>query len=127
LPNKRLVYEREFSQRDLGGTPLYLSPEQRKLNEKIENTNSRLKQFIKLPREKVDIYSAGLVLFEMCGQFKTQMERYINLDNLSKRREFPKGFTDKYYQESIIISLMTENLPEKRPSAEQYLNKSPEL
>jgi hypothetical protein len=63
----------------------------------------------------------------MCGQFKTQMERYINLDNLSKRREFPKGFTDKYYQESIIISLMTENLPEKRPSAEQYLNKSPEL
>ena len=54
----------------------------------------------------------------MCGQFKTQMERYINLDNLSKHREFPKGFTDKYYQESIIISLMTENLPEKRPSAE---------
>jgi hypothetical protein len=75
---------------------MYLSPEQKRLNDG-KLTDVRLKQFCKLPREKVDIYAAGFVLFEMCGQFKTQMERCINLENLSKNREFPKGFTDKYY------------------------------
>ena len=65
----------------------------------------------------MDIYAAGLVLFEMCGKFKTQMERCINIENLTKNREFPKGFTEKYSSESKIISLMTELLPAKRPSA----------
>ena len=48
------------------------------------------------------------------------------MDNLQKRREFPKGFTEKFYQESKIIYKMTEPLPAKRPSAAFFLNKSPE-
>lgn len=67
---------------------MYLSPEQRKYNGKEQTS---------LPREKVDIYAAGLVLFEMCGQFSTQMERCINLDNLSSKRKFPKNFEALYY------------------------------
>lgn len=55
------------------------------------------------------------------------MERCINIENLSKKREFPKGFTDRYPCESKIISMMTEVLPAKRPSAQQFLNRSPEL
>lgn len=51
-------------------------------------------------RDKVDIYAAGLILFEMCGNFTTDMERIRAYDDLQKRREFPKGFTDKFYQES---------------------------
>jgi serine/threonine protein kinase len=113
--------EREFSMRDLGGTPLYLSPEQKNLN-----GNSRRDQLCDLPREKVDIYAAGLVLFEMCGQFRTQMERCINIDNLSRNRTLPKGFKEKFYQESKVIMLMTEVIPEKRPSAAQFLDRSPE-
>jgi len=53
----------------------------------------------------------------MCGQFKTEMERCKNLENLSKNREFPKGFTEKYASESKIISMMTDHVPVKRPSA----------
>lgn len=44
---------------------MYLSPEQWKLQ------NTRKSMIGRLPREKVDIYAAGLVLFEMCGKFKT--------------------------------------------------------
>jgi hypothetical protein len=46
---------------------MYLSPEQRKLNENRQLATSRKLELGKLPREKVDIYAAGLVLFEMCG------------------------------------------------------------
>jgi hypothetical protein len=81
------------------------------------NANSRRDLICALPREKVDIYAAGLVLFEMCGQFKTQMERCINIDKLKNERKFPKGFEDKFYMESKVIKLMTDVVPEKRPSA----------
>lgn len=33
-------------------------------------------------RDKVDIYAAGLVLFEMCGNFTTDMERVVAYDDL---------------------------------------------
>lgn len=78
----------EVSSRDLGGSPMYLSPEQRTFN---------LHRQANPPREKVDIYAAGLILFEMCGKFSTQMERCINLDNLSNKRKFPKNFETLYY------------------------------
>ena len=50
-----------------------------------------------MARDKVDIYAAGLVLFEMCGNFTTDMERINAYEGLQKRREFPKGFTDNFY------------------------------
>lgn len=102
---------------------MYLSPEQRNLTSRL---NSRRTLLCALPREKVDIYAAGLVLFEMCGLFQTQMERYSNIDNLNKKRVFPKGFQEKFFQESKIITLMTDVVPEKRPSAAQFLDRSPE-
>lgn len=78
----------------------------------------------KIPLDKVDIYAAGLVLFEMCGNFRTAFERCDSLENLWKHRTFPRGFNDKYYQESKIISLMTDPVPAKRPTAANFLNKS---
>ena len=73
---------------------MYLSPEQRKLNEENAIRSDRKYQLDKLPREKVDIYAAGLVLFEMCAKFQTGMERCVSMENLSKLREkgFPNGF-----------------------------------
>ena len=100
---------------------MYLSPEQRNLC-----SSSHKSQLCAFPGEKVDIYAAGLVLFEMCGQFKTEMERCISVDRLKTKRAFPKGFEERYYQESRVILQMTQTLPEKRPSAAQFLDKSPE-
>jgi hypothetical protein len=39
-----------------------------------------------MQQDKVDIYAAGIVLFEMCGNFRTDMERYTAMENLEKRR-----------------------------------------
>lgn len=80
----------------------------------------------KIPLEKVDIYAAGLILFEMCGNFRTAAERCNALENIWKDRNFPKGFTDRFYPESKIIALLTDPVPEKRPTASFFLNKSPE-
>ena len=107
---------------------MYLSPEQKELisanNEDMKS--KRTQDLHNSQHDKIDIYAAGIVLFEMCGNFRTDMERYSAMDNLQKRREFPRGFTEKYYQESKIIYKMTEHLPAKRPSAVLFLSKSPE-
>lgn len=98
---------------------MYLSPEMKAIAKELDANSSRnpsLKAerkalLDKIPLDKVDIYAAGLVLFEMCGNFRTEFERSICLENLWNQRAFPKGFTDKYYQESKIIALMTDPVP----------------
>jgi hypothetical protein len=77
---------------------MYLSPEQKELREgTLNRKNQRAQDLVKMQQDKIDIYAAGIVLFEMCGNFRTDMERYTAMDNLQKRRQFPKGFTEKFY------------------------------
>ena len=88
---------------------MYLSPEQKELRANATELKSkRTQDLIKMQQDKIDIYAAGIVLFEMCGNFRTDMERYTAMENLEKRRQFPKGFTEKFHQESEIIYKMTE-------------------
>ena len=95
-----------MSEGGIGGTRMYLSPEMIEINKKLQQGKpeelkvKRAHLLKKVPLEKVDIYAAGLVLFEMCGNFTTAMERCNALEDLTKKRVFPKGFTDKFYQES---------------------------
>jgi len=77
-------------------------------------------------REKVDIYASGLVLFEMCAKFGTEMDRMRQCDNLKTNKSFERDFLSQYYEESKVVILMTNQLPEKRPTAAQFLDKSPE-
>jgi serine/threonine protein kinase len=82
----------QLSSRDLGGTLMYLSPEQKDFHKAQEqNINSSkqndwLKTQIKL--EKVDIYAAGLVLFELCSKFKTEMQKHKAFADLTNHRRF---------------------------------------
>ena len=62
------------------GTHLYMSPEQ--MNGKNYNY-------------KVDIYSLGIILFELLIPFSTEMERVIALTNLRKSI-FPDNFSFKF-------------------------------
>lgn len=65
------------------GTCLYMSPEQSK----------------GLPYNyKVDIYSLGLILFELLNFFSTEAERFKVLENIRKH-VFPKEFIDKFEDE----------------------------
>jgi len=62
------------------GTHLYMSPEQ--MNGQIYNY-------------KVDIYSLGIIFFELLTPFFTDMERIMTLSNL-KKSIFPKDFATNY-------------------------------
>jgi serine/threonine protein kinase len=70
-----------------------------------------------------DIYSAGIILFELYNKFGTQMERLQALSALRKG-ELSSGFVSKWPQESRIILSMCQDRPNQRPTAYELLNDS---
>eukprot|EP01022_Parablepharisma_sp_SALTPOND_P000974 TRINITY_DN105366_c5_g1_i1.p1 TRINITY_DN105366_c5_g1~~TRINITY_DN105366_c5_g1_i1.p1 ORF type:complete len:828 (+),score=56.80 TRINITY_DN105366_c5_g1_i1:4867-7350(+) len=86
------------------GTRLYLSPEQ--LAGKTYD-------------EKVDIYSTGLILLELCCLFGTEHEKYMAFASLKEKRVVPRELQGT--EEGILILKMTEENPKDRPSASEIL------
>ncbi|XP_065211097.1 eukaryotic translation initiation factor 2-alpha kinase-like isoform X3 [Planococcus citri] len=82
------------------GTELYMSPEQ--VHGKPYN-------------HKVDIYSLGIIFFELLVPFSTEMERYKTLTAL-RSNKFPQDFPDKYENEFNLLSMMLANVPDARPT-----------
>ena len=70
--------------------------------------------------DKVDIYSLGIILFELYQSFSTGMERACAIQQLRKG-VFPDGFVEKYPKESALILWMMDDNPTHRPSAVQLL------
>lgn len=68
--------------------------------------------------EKVDIYSLGIILFELFQPFVTGMERADSLEKL-KHGVFPPGFPERYPKVTALITWMMDKDPQKRPSAHQ--------
>ncbi|XP_036111539.1 eukaryotic translation initiation factor 2-alpha kinase 3 isoform X1 [Molossus molossus] len=83
------------------GTKLYMSPEQ------IHGNNYS---------HKVDIFSLGLILFELLYPFGTQMERVRVLTDVRNLR-FPPLFTQKYPREYVMVQDMLSPSPVDRPEA----------
>lgn len=88
------------------GTPFYISPEQEK---STTYTN------------KTDIYSLGIILFELISCFTTRHERGEKIKALRER-----GYIDPQLQElfpdfSDLILKMINSNPEERPSAKETL------
>lgn len=90
------------------GTYLYASPEQvagKKYN------------------AKTDIYSLGMILFELCHErFTTTMERYIALRN-ARENEFPVEFrwNQKNPELMAMVSKLLSHDPAARPSADDVV------
>lgn len=82
------------------GTQLYMSPEQ--LSGKPYNY-------------KVDIYSLGLILFELLVPFNTQMERIHVLQDI-KQNKFTDSFQKSYKDEYELLKLMLSRCPDERPT-----------
>ncbi|XP_017892549.1 eukaryotic translation initiation factor 2-alpha kinase [Ceratina calcarata] len=82
------------------GTHLYMSPEQ--MNGQGYNY-------------KVDIYSLGIILFELLIPFGTETERSIVLMNLRKLM-FPKDFNNNYPAEFNLLNMMLDANPNNRPT-----------
>ena len=85
------------------GTQLYMSPEQ--LERKAYD-------------HKVDIYSLGLILFELLVPFTTQMERVQTLSALRKLK-FPPHFI-RSSEYTLVLRMLSHN-PNKRPETAEML------
>ncbi|XP_032508422.1 eukaryotic translation initiation factor 2-alpha kinase 3 isoform X1 [Phocoena sinus] len=83
------------------GTKLYMSPEQ------IHGNNYS---------HKVDIFSLGLILFELLYPFGTHMERVRILTDV-RDLKFPPLFTQKYHREYVMVQDMLSPSPTDRPEA----------
>ncbi|GLV37655.1 pancreatic eIF-2alpha kinase [Carabus blaptoides fortunei] len=82
------------------GTQLYMSPEQ------LRGLHYNY---------KVDIYSLGVILFELLVPFRTVMERNKTLSDL-RSNKFPHSFCQNFQKEYLLLILMLSANPEKRPT-----------
>ena len=71
--------------------------------------------------DKVDMFAAGLILYELCSNFKTQHQRIQKFAMLKTQRKLPTEF-DQMPEEKAIIMNLTDADPKKRLSAHYLLN-----
>ena len=89
------------------GTKYYCSPEQ----EKIKNYDN-----------KTDIYSLGIIIFEMFYKFNSLMERDITLRGIKEEQKYPDDMDDKCGKNvSSLVKRCTNYLPELRPTVKEIL------
>lgn len=62
--------------------------------------------------EKSDVYSVGIIFFEILQYFSTDMERIKVIDNI-KHNKYPSDFIEKYSEYQIIIKNMLKNMDER--------------
>lgn len=88
------------------GTQTYLSPET------IENNTYSVYS---------DIYSLGIIFFELLNIFPTHMERFSKIKNV-KIGKFDDKFFKKYKKECAFILKLIDDNPHKRLDTHQILN-----
>ena len=65
---------------------------------------------------KSDIYSLGIILFELISYMGTFMERQEKINSLKKDMNIEKGIIDKYPKEIELVKRMLDFDIKKRPS-----------
>ncbi|KAJ2746846.1 hypothetical protein GGI20_000999 [Coemansia sp. BCRC 34301] len=70
--------------------------------------------------EKADIYSLGIIFFELYYAFSTSMERVVVIGDL-RRGVFPERFIREWPKEAAFVSRLMDAVPERRPSAREIL------
>ncbi|KAL5703428.1 non-specific serine/threonine protein kinase [Ranunculus cassubicifolius] len=71
--------------------------------------------------EKVDMYSLGVVFFELWHPFETAMERHIVLSDLKQKGSLPPSWVADYPEQASILRRLMSPSPSDRPSATELL------
>ncbi|XP_024542885.1 eIF-2-alpha kinase GCN2 isoform X2 [Selaginella moellendorffii] len=71
--------------------------------------------------EKVDMYSLGVILFELWHPFSTGMERYVTLNELKQQNILPSNWAAKFPHQAALVHLLVSPHPQDRPSAREVL------
>ncbi|CAH9082427.1 unnamed protein product [Cuscuta epithymum] len=71
--------------------------------------------------EKADMYSLGVVFFELWYPFDTAMERHVILSNLTQKGELPPAWVNEFPDQASLLHRMMSPIPSKRPSATELL------
>uniref|UniRef100_A0A1X7TK55 Protein kinase domain-containing protein n=3 Tax=Amphimedon queenslandica TaxID=400682 RepID=A0A1X7TK55_AMPQE len=85
------------------GTLFYVSPEQ----EAGHQYN-----------ERADVYSLGIILFELYFPFSTRMERVKVLEDIKSNRRLPKEFKENLHNEAKLVELMLKPISDRPSSSE---------
>ncbi|PWA02729.1 hypothetical protein BB558_001109 [Smittium angustum] len=102
----------EFTLTTEVGTSAYIAPEV--LNQR-ESSSTRY-------NHKVDMYSLGIIFFEMCHPLHTGMERAVVIHGIRKPEiEFPKNFSRGMVNQARIIKMLLTHNVRERPSSLELL------
>ncbi|XVE81078.1 hypothetical protein DITRI_Ditri15bG0034400 [Diplodiscus trichospermus] len=71
--------------------------------------------------EKADMYSLGVVFFELWHPFGTAMERYIVLSDLKQKGELPSSWVAEFPEQASLLRCLMSQSPSDRPSATELL------
>lgn len=71
---------------------------------------------------KVDIYSLGVIFFELWYPFKTKHQRIKTLSSLRFNDKLPKKFEETHARQTKIIRWLIEREPYRRPTVFEILN-----
>ncbi|XAR48711.1 Non-specific serine/threonine protein kinase [Bertholletia excelsa] len=71
--------------------------------------------------EKADMYSLGVVFFEIWHPFGTAMERHIVLSDLKQKGELPAAWVAEYPDQASLLRRLMSSSPSDRPSATELL------
>lgn len=71
--------------------------------------------------EKADMYSLGVVFFELWHPFVTAMERHIVLSDLKQKGELPPAWIAEFPEQASLLQRLMSPSPSDRPSATELL------
>ncbi|PIN15987.1 eIF-2alpha kinase GCN2 [Handroanthus impetiginosus] len=71
--------------------------------------------------EKADMYSLGVVFFELWHPFDTAMERHVVLSDLKLKGELPSEWVSEFPEQASLVKRLMSPSPSDRPSAAELL------
>ncbi|KAF5838606.1 kinase-like domain-containing protein, partial [Dunaliella salina] len=72
--------------------------------------------------EKVDLFSLGVVIFELWHPFATEMERVIHLRALRESGHMPEAWKAQHAGIAHLVSWLMKRSPRERPTAAEVLS-----